>query len=103
MNFDPTKYVSADSYDEHETESKLNSTPPKGNVALELWSDARIAYTVIKNGNIGWRGYSAIALGLAYFVCPVDFMPDFIPVLGYGDDLLVIRWGLNQIAKDCLD
>jgi len=99
MNFNPEDYVSAKEYDDQATEDKLSSRPPKNNVALELWDDARLAYWTIKEGNVGWRGYSAIALALAYFVCPVDFLPDIVPVLGYGDDLMVIRWALSQISK----
>ena len=99
MNFNPKEYVSPDAYDEQETEEKLNSTPPKNNVAQALWADARLAWSALRNDNITWQGYTALALSLAYFVCPVDFVPDFIPVLGYGDDLMVVRWALSQLAK----
>ncbi|MCA9675388.1 MAG: DUF1232 domain-containing protein [Myxococcales bacterium] len=31
-----------------------------------------------------------IAGALAYFVCPLDAVPDAIPVAGYGDDAAVV-------------
>ena len=38
-----------------------------------------------------------IAVALAYLVLPVDFIPDFIPLLGYGDDLSVMAIALRKI------
>lgn len=43
-----------------------------------------------------------IAGAVVYFVMVVDFIPDFIPVLGFTDDLAVIIWVYNSI-DDQLD
>ncbi|MGK7389249.1 MAG: YkvA family protein [Candidatus Cyclobacteriaceae bacterium M2_1C_046] len=38
-----------------------------------------------------------IAGAVVYFVMVVDFIPDFIPILGFTDDLAVIIWVYNSI------
>ena len=35
---------------------------------------------------------------LAYFISPIDFIPDLTPVLGYTDDLGVLSFGLVTIS-----
>lgn len=47
-----------------------------------------------------WKTKGLILFGLAYFVSPVDAVPDVVPVAGYLDDLLVIAWVLHQINED---
>jgi uncharacterized membrane protein YkvA (DUF1232 family) len=36
---------------------------------------------------------------LAYLVSPVDLVPDFIPVLGYADDVVVVAWALRSVVR----
>ena len=35
----------------------------------------------------------------AYFLSPIDLIPDFIPVLGYLDDLILLPVGIYLILK----
>ncbi len=37
---------------------------------------------------------------LAYLVMPIDIIPDFIPVIGHIDDLVLAVLGLNMILND---
>jgi uncharacterized membrane protein YkvA (DUF1232 family) len=40
-----------------------------------------------------------IVLGtLAYFISPLDFLPDLTPIIGYTDDLGVLSFGLVTIS-----
>lgn len=34
---------------------------------------------------------------LGYFILPLDFMPDAMPLLGYSDDLAAILWALKAV------
>ena len=53
-------------------------------------------------------GVKALALGVAaYAFSPIDLIPDFIPVLGYLDDLILVPLGLwlviRLIPKEVMD
>lgn len=39
-----------------------------------------------------------IAGALAYFVSPLDAIPDVTPIVGYSDDLLVLTAAIAQVA-----
>ncbi|MEA3021119.1 MAG: hypothetical protein QOI47_2643 [Actinomycetota bacterium] len=36
---------------------------------------------------------------LFYLALPIDLVPDFIPVLGYADDVIVIAWVLRSTVR----
>ena len=36
---------------------------------------------------------------IAYLAMPIDFVPDFIPVIGYADDAIVIAVVLRSVVK----
>jgi uncharacterized membrane protein YkvA (DUF1232 family) len=42
-----------------------------------------------------------VKLGLlaAYLALPIDLIPDFIPVLGYADDAIVVAWTLRSVTR----
>ncbi len=41
-----------------------------------------------------WYAKALILLIVAYALSPIDLIPDFVPVLGYLDDLLIIPAGI---------
>ncbi len=40
-----------------------------------------------------------LALLVAYLVFPIDVVPDFIPVLGYADDAIVVALALRRVVR----
>lgn len=36
---------------------------------------------------------------IAYFLSPIDLIPDFIPILGYLDDLILIPLGISLAVR----
>src|SRR4051812_15554502 len=53
------------------------------------------------------RGKYAIALLAAYLAFPIDLIPDFVPVLGFLDDALLVtlagRYILRAAGRDVLE
>lgn len=46
------------------------------------------------------RGVRArLVLLVAYLVMPLDLVPDFVPVLGYADDALVVALALRSVVR----
>ncbi len=44
---------------------------------------------------VRWR----LILLLAYLASPVDLVPDFIPVLGYADDVILVAIALRSVVR----
>lgn len=38
---------------------------------------------------------------LAYLASPIDLVPDFIPVIGYADDAIIVALTLRSVARRC--
>jgi uncharacterized membrane protein YkvA (DUF1232 family) len=36
---------------------------------------------------------------LAYLLTPIDLVPDFLPVIGYADDVVVVAWALRSVVR----
>ena len=36
---------------------------------------------------------------IAYLAMPVDLVPDFLPVVGYADDALVVAFALRSVVR----
>lgn len=61
----------------------------------KLVRQCELLYLVIKDWVGGqyempWYAIGAIATALLYVISPIDFIPDFIPVVGYLDDLFIV-------------
>lgn len=46
-----------------------------------------------------WYAKALAGLVVAYTVCPIDLIPDFIPVLGYLDDLIIVPAGIGLALR----
>lgn len=40
-----------------------------------------------------------LALLLTYLIMPIDVIPDFIPILGYADDAIIVALALRSVTR----
>ena len=59
-----------------------------------------LIYRLLKDKRVSNKTKIAISLSLGYILFPIDFIPDSIPFIGKIDDLAILFFALNRIAKD---
>ena len=84
-DIDP-KYRKA--YSEDSFWSKITSVIKSA--GLEIIYKALQLYYAMQNPNCPLYIKTAIVAALGYFISPIDLIPDFIPVVGFTDDLAAI-------------
>ena len=67
--------------------------------AQRLRQEAHVLYLVFKDSRTPWYAKWAAAFPIAYVFSPVQVIPNFIPVLGFLDDFLVLFAGAKLIHR----
>jgi uncharacterized membrane protein YkvA (DUF1232 family) len=71
---------------------------------LKAWA-TRIARDVAALGlaardpRVPWHAKAAAGALVAYTLSPIDLIPDFIPLLGYLDELVIVPLGILLIVR----
>ena len=83
--------------------------------AIEAWKrragqlkvETYTLYLAYKDPRVPWYAKVFAACIVAYAFSPIDLIPDFIPIVGYLDDLVLVPLGLalalKMIPKTVLD
>jgi uncharacterized membrane protein YkvA (DUF1232 family) len=58
--------------------------------AKRLKAEVMALYYAAQDPRVPWTARGVMLLALGYALSPIDLIPDFIPVLGYLDDLLIL-------------
>jgi uncharacterized membrane protein YkvA (DUF1232 family) len=67
--------------------------------ARALKNEAHAVYLAAKDPRTPWYAKALIFFVVAHTFSPIDLIPDFIPVLGYLDDLIITPGGLWLAVK----
>jgi uncharacterized membrane protein YkvA (DUF1232 family) len=51
-------------------------------------------FYVARDPRVPWYARAFIGIVVAYALSPIDLIPDFVPVLGYLDDLILVPLGI---------
>jgi uncharacterized membrane protein YkvA (DUF1232 family) len=53
----------------------------------------------MKDPRVPWYAKLLMALVIGYAISPIDLIPDFIPVIGQIDDLIIVPAGIALVIK----
>tara|TARA_R110002050_G_scaffold204327_2_gene339742 strand:+ start:49518 stop:49937 length:420 start_codon:yes stop_codon:yes gene_type:complete len=86
--------------------SKIQSKMQANGRFNKFIEDGKVMLSLIKDywkkdyTEIPWYAMTAIVFSLLYVLNPLDLAPDYIPFLGYMDDVTVFSFALTLVNKD---
>ncbi len=76
-------------------------------IARQFQQELRVYRLVLKDKRTPWLAKVLLGSAIAYTLMPIDIIPDFIPIVGHLDDLVIVPalvvFGLKLIPKEVVD
>ena len=70
-----------------------------GDLGHRLAVEAHAAWLAARDPRVPWLARVLAIAVAAYALSPIDLIPDFIPILGWLDDLLIVPHGLSVVRR----
>jgi len=67
--------------------------------AKNLRRDGHALYFAARDPRVPWYAKGLAIAVAAYALSPIDLIPDFIPVVGYLDDLIIVPLGIALVVQ----
>lgn len=67
--------------------------------ARNLRRDSHAIYLASRDPRVPWYAKALAVAVAAYALSPIDLIPDFIPVVGYLDDLVIVPLGIWLVVS----
>lgn len=61
--------------------------------------DAHALYRASRDPRVPWYVKALAIAVVGYALSPIDLIPDFIPVLGYLDDVMIVPLGIMLVVR----
>lgn len=89
-------------YQKHYSEESLADKIAKvaKKAGIKVIYAALLLYYVLKSHQTPKKDRNKILGALGYFILPFDLIPDWIPVVGFTDDLAALTWALYAVSKN---
>ncbi len=92
-----------------QTEKGLSTIQKMKKWAKNLKKQLLVLYLAYRDERVPWYAKLFTMLVVAYAFSPIDLIPDFIPILGYLDDLILVPLGVylalklipEEVLEDC--
>lgn len=73
-------------------------------MSIRDWSramkrDAVAVYLAARDPRVPWYAKTLAIVVAAYALSPIDLIPDFIPILGYLDDVILVPLGVMLVRR----
>lgn len=85
-------------YSERRFWSKLTKIPKR--IGRKIVYLALLLYYTLVSPDTSFKDKAVIYGALGYFILPTDLVPDFIPVLGYADDLAALVAAVRTVSRN---
>jgi len=67
--------------------------------ARQLKTETYALYLAYRDPRVPWYAKLCAAVVVGYAFSPIDLIPDFVPVLGYLDDLILVPLGIALAVR----
>lgn len=67
--------------------------------ARAIKRDVHAVYLAARDPRVPWYAKALALVVAGYALSPIDLIPDFIPVLGYLDDVIFVPLGIWAVVK----
>lgn len=77
---------------------------PSADHRLRDWArlirrDVHALYLAARDPRVPWHAKALAAVVAGYALSPIDLIPDFIPVLGFLDDVILVPLGILLVIR----
>jgi uncharacterized membrane protein YkvA (DUF1232 family) len=71
---------------------------------VKVWArtikrDAHAIYLAARDPRVPWYAKALAFCVAGYALSPLDLIPDFVPILGYLDDVVIVPLGILAVVK----
>ena len=71
---------------------------------LKSWArtikrDIHALYLASRDPRVPWYAKAMAVIVAGYALSPIDLIPDFVPVLGYWDDVILVPLGIMLVVR----
>jgi len=73
-----------------------------------LFKQVKLAFEMLKDykskkyRNVPWKAIAMIVTALVYFLNPIDLIPDFMGVIGFTDDAIVLAFVFKSLRGELI-
>lgn len=85
-------------YSENKLLAKLKKVARK--VGENTLHSVLVLYYLLQSPEVSKADKTKICGALGYFILPFDLLPDFIPLLGFTDDISALAWAIHAIWQN---